>query len=160
MTTSDKYIIAFLVHEATHILQRLSLQFEFEKTYYKLIFKKKDVKYKLLKIPYIKENWISNPDGLNGEWLYKINDVYICPLFQLNDKGDHDNKFVKFDKNFEIIGDVQDIKDCKEYRNFNNYKIGQNDHHTKYLDHIFNTLLTINKFILRRVFHVSLFSFV
>jgi len=75
-----------------------------------------------------KENWISNPDGLNGEWLYKINDVYICPLFQLNDKGDHDNKFVKFDKNFEIIGDVQDIKDCKEYRNFNNYKIGQNDH--------------------------------
>lgn len=128
MTTSDKYIIAFLVHEATHILQRLSLQFEFEKTYYKLIFKKKDVKYKLLKIPYIKENWISNPDGLNGEWLYKINDVYICPLFQLNDKGDHDNKFVKFDNNFEIIGGVQDIKDCKEYKNFNNYKIGQNDH--------------------------------
>jgi len=111
----EKYGISFLVHEAFHILQKGKLKDYFENLYANWGFVKKDIKDKLMEIPEIKENWVTNPDGLNGEWILKTNNGYICSILLLNENGSHITKYVKLDKELNIDKKIYDKMD--EYDN-------------------------------------------
>jgi len=144
MKMKDSYTLAFLVHEAMHILQKGELKNEFDRLYYKMNFVKKDVREKLMKNQFIKDNWITNPDGLNGEWLYKVNDGYIAPLLLLDNGGSHTTKYIKLDKDFNVIDNLDNLENCQEYKKFTHHKINQNDHPNEifgsYLQYITNNV--------------------
>jgi len=116
--TDGKSILAFLLHEAIHILQRYNLKNEFDDLYKEMGFERKNIENILMKNREIKENWVTNPDGFNGEWLYKVKDGYICPMVLLDSNGNHKSKYVNMDKNLKIVGDVKELSLCKEYEKF------------------------------------------
>lgn len=128
LNRGENYTLSYLTHEAVHVLQKDKLESFFFEIYEKLNFVKINVQSILLNDEIIKKNWVTNPDGVNGEWLYKITDGYICPILLLNDSGKHRTVFIKFDNNFKIVNHIEDIKKCNEYNIFNQNHIYQNDH--------------------------------
>lgn len=125
MKERDSYGVSFLVHEAFHIFQKGIMKDIFEEIYVGMNFVKKNIKNILWQNKFIKENWITNPDGLNGEWLYETDKDYICPLLLMDENGNHSKYYVRLDKNMRM-GKIGKLSDCEEYNVFG--KIWQSYH--------------------------------
>lgn len=113
------YGISYLVHEAVHILQKGILKDYFENIYYEMGFEKYDIKDEIRNIPEISNNWITNFDGISGEWIYKTKEGYLCPILTLDNYGGHTTRYIKLDKNKKINKKIYKLNEIKDLYNFN-----------------------------------------
>jgi len=120
--------LSYIVHEAVHILQKGVLKDNFEKLYRDMGFVKVNVRDKLLKNKEINKNWITNPDGLSGDWVYRTPEGYICPVLLLDANGRHVTKYVKLDGNFDIKDRIYGLDEVRHLYNFRGDMVGQVDH--------------------------------
>ncbi len=134
-----QYGLSFMVHEAIHILQKSIMKKHFDKMYESMHYQKYNLIDTLLKNDEIRDNWITNPDGLNGEWIFKTKNKIISLILKLNDKGHHETYYVELDKNYNI-------KKIDSIKNLNCYiysKVFQSYHPNEvigsYIQHLINT---------------------
>jgi hypothetical protein len=96
--------VKILVHEAIHILQKNNMKKMFDRLNTDLGFVPKDHIHLLLQNEEIKKRWITNPDGVNGTYLFKTKNGYISTLL-LSNKNTHSACFVDTDEEGNVLNE-------------------------------------------------------
>lgn len=137
-THKESFGISYLVHEAFHVLQKGCLNNHFNNIYGEMGFIHVDIKDKLLQNENIKSKWITNPDGLNGEYIYNIGAGYIAPILLLNENGTHRKMYVELDNKMNIKSEIKNLRECQHFKKYQNVK--QNEHPNEifgsYIEHL------------------------
>ena len=85
------------IHEWLHIVQRNNQELfnQYYKKYWNYVFCP-DLKHNMLKNKWIKRYWITNPDGVNGDWAIETSKGLITPMVLLdNDLHTHRKILIK-----------------------------------------------------------------
>lgn len=115
-----------MIHEYIHILQRLNPEIfqSFYQIYYKFKIIPLDKRNNILGDLFLKTYWITNPDGLNGEYYIEYEKEIYTPFLMLdpNDIKKHKPVLVKLDSDFNILYNESSKKTYKNEM-VNNVKI-------------------------------------